>query len=239
MVSWWKKKGCLVSDNTQWWFSQPAHSWLKTFRTDFQSRDLASLFYSFIFHIVSTQRVVEWTHNNKLCAHTYKESWLLHLTFSSSCGVEQKEPFCPWPLIALGKLQQQHLRPLLNLRTRAFQNRVAPSPLSELRSKGKYSVKAPQEDSFLILAYWVGQDQIGLRPVWAESCLQLCSTNLLIASCLFPQSSSPPPPRRVFQRLLTMWQENTKQNPNRNVLIYTREAILSSFIKFWKKFIDP
>lgn len=127
---------------------------------------------------MSTQRVVEWTHNNKLCAHTYKESWLLYLTFSSSCGVEQNEPFCPWPLIALGKLQQQHLRSLLNLRTGAFQNRVAPSPLSELRLKGKYSVKAPQEDSFLIPAYWVGQDQIGLRPVWAESCLQLCSTSV-------------------------------------------------------------
>ena len=37
-----KDKGCLDSDNRQ--FSQHAHSWIKTFREGFQSRDLACLF---------------------------------------------------------------------------------------------------------------------------------------------------------------------------------------------------
>lgn len=160
---------------------------------------------------MSTQRVVEWTHNNKLCAHTYKESWLLQLTFSSSCGVEQNEPFCSWPLIASGKLQQQHLRPLLNLRTGAFQNRVATSPLSELRLKGKYSVEAAQEDSFLIPAYWVGQDQIGLRPVWAESCLQLCSTSLSPLPAVPQASSSSKCFSKTADYVTRKYQANPKQ----------------------------
>lgn len=90
---------------------------------DFQNRDLACLFSLWYTRTFTCEHsnICQILHSN-ICTYLLKKvgyciSYFLQAT---------NEPFGSWPLIVLGKLNQQHLRPLLSFRIRVLRNLVAP-----------------------------------------------------------------------------------------------------------------